>query len=149
MHTSEPIADQDVHAADLGPSPDMLSLDFEAPGPSNSESDPHLEGSGHEHDTEQLLACISRRWHQGYIRSRPHLEPHEDSDEAGPDRGTDGNGNTSNFPLEDELGSDDSDAIDWDQMDQQCSWTVRDELGEDFESKYAKIGVLYWPIPVP
>ena len=132
MATSEPLASQGMHAADPGPSPDMLFLNFEVPGPSASESNIHLEGSEHEHDTEQILACMSRQWHQDHNHLRPHLEPDEESDESKPNRVTNVNGNTSNFLLEDDLSSNDSDALDWDQMDQQCSWTAHDKLGEDF-----------------
>ena len=58
-----------------------------------------------------------------------------------------GDGEASDVPLEDELGSDsESDSnlgvIDWSPLDQQCDSTIRDELQEDFESKYAKIGAL-------
>jgi hypothetical protein len=55
------------------------------------------------------------------------------------DTGAGNDGNISDIPLEDGLSSDKSDIVDRDQSDQQC---ICDELGEDFESRYAMIGVL-------
>ena len=52
------------HAADCGHSPDMPSLDFEAPGPTASGRNLHIKGSEHKHVIRQLLACMSQRWHQ-------------------------------------------------------------------------------------
>ncbi|KAI9449317.1 hypothetical protein BJY52DRAFT_1227825 [Lactarius psammicola] len=121
----ESLEHQDACSTD--PSPDMPPLDVEILGPltSNNESDHHPEGSGQEHDTDQLLvATMSQRWHQDHGRSHPQPGPDEDSD----------SGKASNVPLEDGLDSDDSDVIDRDTLDRGCGFTIRDELGEDFES---------------
>jgi hypothetical protein len=77
-------------------------------------------------------------------------EPDGDSDEIDSECDLDAtagdDGKTSMVPLEDELSSDESDVIGWDESDQQCSLTGCDEsgLGEDFESRYAMIGALYF-----
>ncbi|KAF8262477.1 hypothetical protein EI94DRAFT_1808713 [Lactarius quietus] len=140
--TSKALEHQDVLTANTGLGPDILSIDFEAPSPatSNGESNYHLDGSGQEDAEQLLITCVSQRWHQGYNHSHPHSEPDEDSDGFEPG----GNSKTSNIPLEDELSSGDSDRdldiIDRDVLDQQSGWTIRDELGEDCEAKYAKIG---------
>ncbi|KAN0139558.1 hypothetical protein V8E53_002587 [Lactarius tabidus] len=144
--TSKPLEHQDICAADSGPIPDMFSaLDFEVLGPSTStvtgENGHHLEGppSGQEHDTDQILeACMSQRWHQCLNRSHPQLNEDPEQSEHGSGTGSDGEG--SNVPLEDEVVGDDSDVVNWDLLDQQCGVSICDELGEDFEARYAKIG---------
>ncbi|KAI9458326.1 hypothetical protein BJY52DRAFT_1223445 [Lactarius psammicola] len=128
---SKPLEHRGVHSTD--PSPDMPSVDIEILGPltSNDESDHHPEDAGQEHNTGQLLiAAMSQRWHQGHGHSHPRSGPSEDSD----------SGEASNVPLEDELDSDDSDVIDHGMLDKECGFAIRDELGEDFESRYANIG---------
>ena len=127
---------------------DVFSVDLEVLEPLNStvtsESD-HLEDppSGEEHDTDQILAaCMSRRWHRGINHSLPQLDEDRNASEHDSDAGSDGEdlGEGSDVPLEDEVIGDESDAINWDLLDQQCGTTLRDELREDFEAWYAKIG---------
>ncbi|KAH9009865.1 hypothetical protein EDB85DRAFT_1902691 [Lactarius pseudohatsudake] len=129
---SKPLECQDMCSVD--PGPDTLSLDVEMPGPltPNGERGHYIEGSGQVHDTDQLLvATMSRRWHQGHNHLDPPSEPDEDS------------GEDSNVPLKDGFDSDESDVIDRDVLDQESGFSIRNELGEDFESRYANIGESY------
>ncbi|KAN0139718.1 hypothetical protein V8E53_002380 [Lactarius tabidus] len=102
----------DIDMQTTDPGPDVFSIDIEFPEPLTSyENMPHIEGNGPE-------------------------EPDEDLDKFEQDTGAGNDGNISDIPLEDGLSSDKSDIVDRDQSDQQC---ICDELGEDFESRYAMI----------
>jgi hypothetical protein len=131
--------DQDVQTTD--PGPDMFNIDIEFPGPSTSNDNmPHVEGNGPEDNTEQILtSCMSQRWTKHSNPLCPQSEPDEDLDKCEQDTGASNDGNTSDVPLEDGLSSDESDIIDWDESDRQYG-IIREELGEDFESRYAMIG---------
>ena len=145
MSSSEHLEHHDGHATDSGLVSDMFSVDFKVLGPLNStvagKSDHHLKysPSGQEHNTDQILvACMSQQWHRGPNHSLSQLDEPNTS-EHGSDAGSDGE--DSNVPLEDEVTRDESDVIDLDLLDQQCNTTICDELREDFEARYAKIGV--------
>ena len=93
------------------------------------------------------LFCMSQCWTKHPNPLHPQSEPDEDLDKFEQDTGASDDGNASDIPLEDGLSSDKSDIIDWDKSDQQYSLTIRDELGEDFESRYATIGALHLVYP--
>jgi hypothetical protein len=153
IFTSEALKHQDVPTTQANPGLDMFSPDIEfmVPSTPNGQSDHHIEGSGPGDNMEQILtACMSQGWAESCNHLHPQSEPDGDSDEIDSECDLDAtagdDGKTSMVPLEDELSSDESDVIGWDESDQQCSLTGCDEsgLGEDFESRYAMIGALYF-----
>ncbi|KAI9429225.1 hypothetical protein H4582DRAFT_2089757 [Lactarius indigo] len=149
--TSELPGCQDVYTTD--PDPDAaLFQDTEIlePSTSNGKSNHqyHFEDSRQGHADELLVACMSRRWHRSHDHLYPGPGSDDDSNEFGHDldRDTDGDdnddGKTSNAPFEEGPDGDESDIVDWGALDQECGLAgpIYDELGEDFESKCAKIG---------
>lgn len=118
----------------------ILDLELPASPTSDGETRHHLEDSGQ--GDSLLITCMSQRWHNGcYLRS----ESDEDSD--GDDRDVEGSGKAPNVPFEDGPNNDELDVFDWDALNQEYGPTLRDELGESFESRYTMIGVLYLVYP--
>jgi hypothetical protein len=139
--------DQDTQTADPGPDMFFADIDFAGPSTSNDNSH-HVEGDGQEDDTDQILtSCMSQRWTKCPNPSRPQSEPDEDLDKLEQDAGAGDDSNASHIPLEDGLSSDESDTFDWDESDQQYGSIIRDELGDEFESRYAMIGASHSVYP--
>ena len=141
--------DQDMQTAD--PSPDMFSIDIEFPGPSTLNVNTRCDGQegDTQDDTDQVLTtCMTQRWAKQLDSLRPQLEPDEDLDEPEQDTGADNDGDALDIPLEDGLSGNDleSDLIDPDKSDQHDS-LICDELGEDFEVRYATIGTSHLGLP--
>ena len=133
--------DQDMQTMDPGPC--AFSEDLELPGPSTPNGDVHhVEGDGQDDTGRILTACMSQRWtkHNSF---HPRSETDEDlaEIEQESDAGACDTGNTSDVPLEDGLRNDE---YGMDDIDSESDvLVIREELGEDFESKYATIGALY------
>ena len=134
--------DQDMQTTDPGPC--ALSEDLEFPRPSTPNDDVHhIEGDGQDDTGQILTTCMSQRWTK-------HLRPRSETDgnlaeiEQESDAGDCDIGNTADVPLEDGLSNDEYGMDDINsESDQHDVMITREELGEDFESKYAMIGASY------
>ena len=142
--------DQDMHTTD--PGPDMFPIDVEFPGPSTLNHDTHHNGQedGTQDDTDQILTtCIAQRWTKWLDPSCLQSQPDEDLDKPEQDADAGDDCNTLDIPLEDGLSSDDSDygLIDRDTSQDKSNQQydlIHDELGEEFESRYAMIGASHF-----
>ena len=145
--------DQDMHTTN--PGPDVFPLDIEFPGPSTPNHDTHHHGQedGTQYDTDQILTtCMAQRWTKQLDPLCLQSQPDEDLDKPEQDTGAGDDCNALDIPLEDGLSSDDSeyDLIDQDtsqdKSDQQYD-LICDELGEEFELRYAMIGASHIVYP--
>ena len=144
--------DLDMQAGEpTDPGPDTFSIDLKVPGPSTPNDNTHCDRQ--EDDTQEntdrvLTTCMTQCWAKQLNSLHPQSEPDEDLDEPEQDAGAGDDGNALDIPLEDRLSSDnsESDIIEQDKSDQQDS-LICDELGEDFEVRYAMIGTLCLGLP--
>ena len=142
-----------MHTAN--PGPDVFPLDIEFPGPSTPNHDTHHHGQedGTQYDTDQILTtCMAQRWTKQLDPLCLQSQPDEDLDKPEQDTGAGDDCNALDIPLEDGLSSDDSeyDLIDQDtsqdKSDQQYD-LICNELGEEFELRYAMIGASHIVYP--